>query len=52
MALRIGTDIGGTFTDLVVARDGQLLARHKSPTTHGDLPAGVMHCLSLAAHDL
>ena len=52
MALRIGTDIGGTFTDLVVARDGQLLARHKSPTTHGDLPAGVMHCLTLAARDL
>lgn len=52
MALRIGTDIGGTFTDLVVARDGQLLARHKAPTTHGDLPAGVLHCLTLAARDL
>ena len=52
MPLRIGTDIGGTFTDLVVARDGELLARHKSPTTHGDLPAGVLHCLTLAAREL
>jgi N-methylhydantoinase A len=47
---RIGTDIGGTFTDLVVARDGQLLGRFKSPTTPGELSRGVLDCLALAAN--
>ena len=50
MSYQIGTDIGGTFTDLVLARDGQLLGRYKSPTTPEALSRGVLDCLALAAH--
>lgn len=50
MGYRIGSDIGGTFTDLVVARDGQLLGRYKSPTTPGELSRGVLDCVALAAN--
>ncbi|MGR8919947.1 MAG: hydantoinase/oxoprolinase family protein [Gammaproteobacteria bacterium] len=49
MGYQIGTDIGGTFTDLVLARDGRLLGRYKSPTTPGELSRGVLDCLALAA---
>lgn len=52
MGFRIGTDIGGTFTDLVVSRDGQLLGRHKSPTTPEDLSVGVLECVALAAAEI
>lgn len=52
MGFRIGTDIGGTFTDLVISRDGQLLGRHKSPTTPEDLSVGVLECVALAAAEL
>ena len=52
MGFRIGTDIGGTFTDLVVSRDGQLLGRHKSPTTPEDLSVGVLECVGLAAAEI
>ena len=31
----VGIDVGGTFTDFVIWRDGQLII-HKSPTTPGD----------------
>ena len=49
MSFRIGTDIGGTFTDLVVSRDGKLLGRYKAPTTPDNLATGVLDCLTLAA---
>ncbi|MGD9600308.1 MAG: hydantoinase/oxoprolinase family protein [Gammaproteobacteria bacterium] len=52
MGYRIGTDIGGTFTDLVVARDGHLVGRYKSPTTPLDLSRGVLACVALAADGL
>jgi N-methylhydantoinase A/oxoprolinase/acetone carboxylase beta subunit len=41
-ALRVGIDVGGTFTDVVVldAATGTLVARVKVPTTH-DAPEGV-----------
>ena len=52
MGYRIGTDIGGTFTDLVVARDGVLCGRYKAPTTPQQLANGVLECLTLAARDL
>ncbi|MBX9606319.1 MAG: hydantoinase/oxoprolinase family protein [Gammaproteobacteria bacterium] len=52
MSYRIGTDIGGTFTDLVVSADGVLLGRYKSPTTPQHLATGVLDCLRLAAADI
>ena len=52
MSFHIGTDIGGTLTDLTLSRDGRLLGRYKSPTTPGNLPEGVINCVSLAAADL
>ncbi len=41
-ALRVGIDVGGTFTDVVVvdAASGAIVARIKVPTTH-DAPEGV-----------
>ncbi len=49
MSFRIGTDIGGTFTDLTLSRDGELLGRFKSPTTPTRLADGVLTCVALAA---
>lgn len=46
-----GVDVGGTFTDVVVARaDG--LWRAKTPTTHGEIGEGVIAALSLAAEQI
>ncbi len=47
----VGTDIGGTFTDLVVLEDGERPRLFKSPTTPGDRAAGVVNALELAAED-
>ena len=52
MGFRIGTDIGGTFTDLSIACDGVLVGRFKSPSTPGRLSAGGMDCVQLAADAL
>ena len=49
MSYRIGTDIGGTFTDLTLSRDGVLAGRFKAPTTPGRLAEGVLNCVTLAA---
>ncbi|TWH47890.1 hydantoinase/oxoprolinase family protein [Sporomusa sp. KB1] len=38
----LGIDVGGTFTDAVVIQDGQVLASAKTPTTHGELLAGII----------
>jgi N-methylhydantoinase A len=35
-AYRVGVDIGGTFTDIVVSADDGALARRKLPSTAGD----------------
>ncbi|MGE3771736.1 MAG: hydantoinase/oxoprolinase family protein [Gammaproteobacteria bacterium] len=52
MTYRIGTDIGGTFTDLVLADETGLIGRFKSPTTPGDVTQGVLDCLALAARSI
>jgi len=45
MAYRIGVDVGGTFTDLILIRpDGEVLLR-KTPTTPDDQSRGVMRGL-------
>ena len=49
MTFRIGTDIGGTFTDLSISKDGHLVGRFKSPTTRDNLSYGVIACIELAA---
>jgi N-methylhydantoinase A len=43
----LGVDVGGTFTDVVLARDGELVTA-KAPTTPGDQSEGVMRAVSLA----
>ena len=48
MTGRIGIDIGGTFTDVVYLRDGQI-HRGKADTTHYDLKNGVMNAIQVAA---
>jgi N-methylhydantoinase A len=49
---RISTDIGGTFTDLVLADERVLIGRWKSPSTPRDLAGGIFDCLHLVARDL
>ncbi|TAK82018.1 MAG: hydantoinase/oxoprolinase family protein [Betaproteobacteria bacterium] len=39
--IEIGVDIGGTFTDIVLLRDGEQLHRTKVPSTKADPIAGV-----------
>jgi N-methylhydantoinase A/oxoprolinase/acetone carboxylase beta subunit len=48
MSVRIGLDVGGTFTDAVVIAGGALI-RAKSDTTAYDLRVGVFNALALAA---
>lgn len=45
----IGTDIGGTFTDMVVIDEHQLLRQFKVPTTPGDRSLAVLEGFKLAA---
>jgi N-methylhydantoinase A len=40
-SVRVGVDIGGTFTDLVLLEDGRATATAKTPTTPDDPSAGV-----------
>jgi N-methylhydantoinase A len=49
---RIGVDVGGTFTDLVVADSKGELFTFKSPTDVADPAAGVMAAVRLAAEGL
>lgn len=42
---RIGIDIGGTFTDIVVARDDGLIETRKVPSTPDDYSRGIAHAL-------
>ncbi len=45
----VGTDIGGTFTDMVVVDDQQSVRQFKTPTTPDDRSQGVVDAFSLAA---
>ena len=49
MAFRLCIDIGGTFTDCVVARQDGGLRIFKAPTTPGEFARGVMDVLALSA---
>ncbi|MGH7804766.1 MAG: hydantoinase/oxoprolinase N-terminal domain-containing protein, partial [Candidatus Binatia bacterium] len=40
--LRVGVDVGGTFTDFVLVRPGGRITLHKSPTTPDDQSVGLM----------
>ncbi|MGX4694825.1 hydantoinase/oxoprolinase family protein [Streptomyces sp. JNUCC 63] len=50
--MRIGVDIGGTFTDLVVEDDTGTRRTWKASSTPPDFGAGVLAALDLAAADL
>jgi N-methylhydantoinase A len=47
--LFVGTDIGGTFTDLVVLEDGGRPRLFKAPTTPHDRADGIFAALADAA---
>ena len=49
MSYRIGIDVGGTFTDLVLARPDGSIALAKSPTTPDDQSVGVVNGIALLA---
>lgn len=49
MSYRITVDTGGTFTDLVLASDRELLGFFKSPTTPHDMFQGVLDGIGQAA---
>ncbi len=52
MAYRIGIDVGGTFTDFIVARPSGEIVLSKEPTTLEDQSVGVMDGLArLAANE-
>ena len=46
---KIGIDVGGTFTDFVVVKQGQAPRYFKTPSTPNDPSAGVMSGLEDAA---
>ena len=53
MALRVGVDIGGTFTDLVfLNEESGEIASTKALTTPDQLTTAVLSCLELARVDL
>jgi N-methylhydantoinase A len=47
--LRVATDVGGTFTDLVLDDGRGGLHAHKAPTTPADPAAGVLDAVAVAA---
>jgi N-methylhydantoinase A len=49
---RIGVDVGGTFTDLVLADDRGALFTFKAPTNPSNPAEGVMAAVAMAAHGL
>ena len=48
MSLRLGADVGGTFTDVVCLHDGNIF-RGKADTTHYDLKVGFFNAVRVAA---
>jgi N-methylhydantoinase A/acetophenone carboxylase len=51
MAIRIGIDIGGTFTDVALIKDGTLV-RGKAETTSYNLKVGLLAAIRVAAEKL
>jgi N-methylhydantoinase A len=49
MSLRLGLDVGGTFTDLVVEDEAGQITATKAPTTHHDLMHGLFEGLDTLA---
>lgn len=47
MGMRLGVDVGGTFTDVVFVKDNEIF-RGKSDTTHYDLKVGFMNAARVA----
>src|SRR5262245_20333048 len=47
MEMRLGVDVGGTFTDVVFVKDDHIF-RGKSDTTHYDLKVGFMNAARIA----
>jgi N-methylhydantoinase A len=52
MHFRIGLDVGGTFTDLVLAGGGERIVVVKTPTTRDDLVMGLLAGLDQLAGEL
>ena len=52
MSYYVGTDIGGTFTDLVMLSDAGEVTIVKAPTTPDDRTRGVLDAFDLAAREL
>src|SRR5690606_35606983 len=48
----IGTDIGGTFTDLVYMTESGEVNIYKAPTTPDDRTRGVIDAMRIAAEDV
>lgn len=48
--MRLATDTGGTFTDLIVEEDDGSVTLHKAPTVADDPVAGVLDALNVAAN--
>src|SRR5438552_10980247 len=51
MSLRVGVDIGGTFTDMLVTDESGDARLYKAPTTPHDPSIGLMETLERAARD-
>ena len=51
MGYRIGVDVGGTFTDFVLAREGGGIRLGKVPSSLGDQSLGVMQGIAALARD-
>lgn len=51
MRIALGIDVGGTFTDVVMLRDNQIVTA-KAETTHYDLKLGVFNAIRLAAEQI
>lgn len=47
----VGIDVGGTFTDLYLARPGETTRVLKVPSTPGDPSVGLMNALTAAGAD-
>jgi N-methylhydantoinase A len=52
MANRVAVDVGGTFTDLVLIDEEQMMKIAKSPTTPENQAYGVRNCVHIVAEEL